>query len=171
MSLTEFKDWTDILTSTLTSLSILIGGGWVFYRFILQQERYPNINFTTDINVIGKQENYWIIELIALIENKGKAQHKMKEFGFDLNALFTNDKIETNENWGNQVDFPHRLAFGSYLPKHHDFFFIDPGTTAKYSYITKVPEDTSFLILHSNFKYYRRSGYMHTAEKTICLTN
>lgn len=41
-----------------------------------------------------------MIELIALIENKGKAQHRMKDFGFDLNALFTNDKIETKEKWG-----------------------------------------------------------------------
>lgn len=170
MTLIEFKDWADILTSTLTSLSIIIGGGWVFYRFILQEERYPNINFTTEINVIGKQDKFWIIELIALVENKGKAQHKMKEFGFDLKALFKNDKIETNEKWGNQIDFPHKLSFGSYLPKNQSFFFIDPGTTAKYSYITKVPEDASFLILHSNFKYYNRKGYMHTAEKTINLS-
>jgi hypothetical protein len=169
MTVTEFKDWADILTSALTSLSIIIGGGWVFYRFILQQERYPNINFTTDINIIGKQDNYWIIELIALIENKGKAQHRMKDFGFDLNAISTDETVETKEEWGGQVDFPNRLASGSYLPKHQGFFFIDPGTTAKYSFITKVPENTSFLILHSNFLYDNRKGFMHTAEKTIQL--
>jgi len=32
-------------------------------------------------------------------------------------------------------------------------FFIDPGVSAKYSYITKVSEDAAFLILHSRFKY------------------
>lgn len=170
MTIAEFKDLTEILNSILTTLSIIIGGGWVFYRFILQQERYPNINFSTDILIIGKQDNYWIIELIAIIDNKGKAQHRMKDFGFDLNALFVDDKVKTIEKWGGQVDFPNRLTFGSYLPKHQSFFFIDPGTTAKYSYITKVPENTTFLILHSNFVYDNRKGYMHTAEKTIQLT-
>lgn len=169
MTLTEFKDWTEILTSILTSLSIMIGGYWVFYRFILQQERYPNINFSTDINIIGKQDKYWVIELIAFIENKGKVQHKMKDFGFNLKALFDNDTIETVDKWGGQVDFPNRLSSGSFLPKNEGFFFIDPGTTAKYSFITKVPENITFLILHSNFVYYNRKGYTHTAEKTIQL--
>lgn len=84
MTFAEFKNYTEIATSILTSLSILIGGCWVFYRFILQQERYPNINFSADINVIGKQNKYWIIELISIIENNGKAQHRMNEFTFEL---------------------------------------------------------------------------------------
>ena len=169
MTFTEIKEYTEISTSILTTLSILIGGCWVFYRFVLQQERFPNINFSTDINVIGQQDDHWIIELIALIENKGKAQHKMDELGFDLNAIFSDDKVESKEEWGGQVDFPQRLKHGSYLPKHQRYFFIDPGTMAKYSYLTKVPLNTSFLMLHSNFKYYNRKGYMHTAEKTILL--
>ncbi|HRH48063.1 MAG TPA: hypothetical protein PLP23_04915 [Panacibacter sp.] len=170
MTLEDFKNWTDIISSTLTSLSIIIGGSWVVYRFILQQERYPNINFSTDINVIGIQDGHWIVELIALVENKGKAQHRMKDFGFSLNVMFANDKVETKEKWGGQVDFPTKLAGGSYLPKHLTYFFIDPGTIAKYSFITKIPENASFAILHSNFAYDNRKGYMHTAERTINLT-
>jgi hypothetical protein len=169
MTLIEFKDLAGIITSILTSLSIIIGGGWVIYRFILQQERFPNNNFTTDINVIGKKDKYWIIELCAFIENKGKSQHRMKEFGFDLNAIFLNDKIETDERWGGQVNFPQEIVTGSYLPKQCKYFFIDPGTEAKYSYIAKVPESATFLILHSYFQYFRRKGYGHTAEKTIKL--
>ncbi len=167
MTLSEINDLTGIITSILTSLSILIGGVWVIYKFILQQERYPNINFLTDINVIGKQDGVWIIEIIALIENKGKAQHKMKDFKFDLNALFYNDKVGSSDKWGGQVNFIHPISSGSYLPKHADYFFIDPGTTAKYSYVTMVSEKVSFLILHSNFTYYNRKGYAHTAEKSI----
>ena len=169
MILTTIKDVIEISTSIINSLSIAIAGGWILYKFILQQEKYPNINFTVDINTIGKQDNYWIIELIAIIDNKGKAQHKMNEFNFDLNALFLNDKLRIEEKWGNQIDFPNELISGSFLPKHAAFFFVDPGTTAKYSFVTKVPENTSFLILHSTFKYATRRNRSHTAEKTINL--
>ena len=167
MCISEVKDLAEVVQSILTSSSILIGGSWAFYRFILQQERFPNINFTTDIMVIGQQGTFLIVELIATIENKGKAQHKMSEIGFDLNAMFEGDPIESKEEWGGQIDFPHRLIFGSYLPKHQKYFFVDPGTTAKYSYLTKVPLFTSYLILHSNFMYSTRKDSMHTAEKTI----
>ena len=144
------KETLEIIQSILTSILIFIGSGWVLYRFILQQERFPNINFTTDINIIRKQSDCWIVELIANVENKGKAQHKMSEFGFDLNAMYEQDEVQSKEEWGGQVDFSHRLILGSYLPKHQKYFFVDPGTTAKYSYITKVPLSTRFLMLHSN---------------------
>jgi len=167
MILSEFKELAEIIQAVLTSLSIIIGGSWVFYRFVLQQEMFPNINFTTDMNMIGKQGDFWIVELTATIENKGKAQHKMSKIGFDLNAMFEDDPVEIEEKWGGQINFPHRLAWGSYLPKHQKYFFVDPGTEAKYSYLTKVPLNASYLLLHSNFIYSKRKNKMHTAERSI----
>lgn len=169
MELTKLKEYAEFANSILTSLSIIIGGIWIYYRFIRQQENYPNINFSVDLKVIGKQDTYWIVELIAIIDNKGKVQHKINRFDFDLNALFSDDKIETKEEWGNQVNFPHELISGSFLPKSTAFFFVDPATIAKYSFVTKVPENTQFLILHSNFMYDKRKKYGHAAEKTIHL--
>ena len=167
MTFEEFKELAEALQAILTSLSIIIGGGWILYRFVIQQERFPNINFTTDINMIGEQGGFWIVELTTTIENKGKAQHKMSEIGFDLNALFNDDPLESEDKWGGQINFPHRLVWGSYLPKHQKYFFVDPGTEAKYSYLTKVPKNVSYLLLHSNFVYLKRKNTMHTAEKTI----
>ena len=166
MTFSEFKELAEALQAILTSLSILIGGSWIFYRFILQQERFPNINFTTDINIIGKQGDFWIVELLAVIENKGKAQHRMSKIGFDLDAIFKDDSLDLEDKWGGQINFPHRLVKGSYL-QHQRYFFVDPGTEAKYSYLTKVPINTSYLLLHSNFTYSKRKNTTHSAEKTI----
>ena len=95
----------------------------------------------------------------------------MSKFGFDLNAMFDQDEVESKEKWGGQIDFPHRLIWGSYLPKHQQYFFVDPGTTAKYSYLTKAPLSTKYLMLHSNFVCTKRKNSMHTAEKTIHIGN
>ncbi len=169
MTIKEIKETAELVQIVIATLSIIIGAFWVVYRFILKKERFPKINFTTDINVIGKQDNFYIIELIAVIENIGKAQHKMSNFGFDLNAMLEDDKVQTKEKWGGQIDFPHQLITGSYLPPNYEYFFIDSGTVAKYSYLTKVPSSTTYLILHSRFVYSNRKNQAHTAEKTIKL--
>lgn len=156
-----------IFQSIVTALSLIIGAFWVLWRFLLAQERYPNIEFTADINPIGVQNGVLIVELIAYIENKGKAQHKMNRLGFDLNALMPGDPAVSDLRWGGQINFPTEAARGSFLPADMKYFFVDPGTKAKYSYIAGVQENAQFLILHCNFDYVRRGKTFHTAEKTI----
>ena len=169
MTITEMKGIAELAQIVIATLSIIIGAAWVVYRFILQKERFPKINFSTDINIIGKQDDFYIIELIAVIENIGKAQHKMSDFGFDLNAMMGNDKVLSKEKWCGQIDFPHQLIKGSYLPKDYKYFFVDSGTVAKYSFLTKAPLSATYLILHSRFVYSNRKNKAHTAEKTIKL--
>src|SRR5262249_24034880 len=116
------------------------------------------------------QGDQYIIELLAFIDNKGKVQHKMKKFEFDLNALNEGDAPQADERWGGQADFPRQLIpKASFLPKSFGFFFVDPGTSAKYSYIAAVPRAARFVILHCYFEYVDRSGFRHTAEKTTFL--
>lgn len=59
------------------------------------------------------------------------------------------------------------VAKGAFLPADKKFFFVDPGTKAKYSYVAGVREDVQFLILHCDFDYIGRGQTAHSAEKTI----
>ncbi len=170
MTYQEFKDFASALQSFATIISFIIGGVWVYRRYIRQQENYPNIEFSADINFIGEQADWIIIELIGLIENKGKVQHKMKEFKFDLNAIFSGEQVDVKDEWGGQVHFPHLVAEGSFLPKTWDFFFIDPGIKGKYSYVARVPKQATFLILHCRFQYFDKRKFSHTAEKSISVS-
>jgi hypothetical protein len=165
------KDWSSLVQSLVSVLSIIVGGWWIYAKFVRAQEKYPNIEFSADINVIGEQGGSLIVELIAYVENKGKAQHRMDEFKFDLNALLPQDSVLADQRWGGQIDFPHEICVGSFLPARSKFFFVDPGTKAKYSYIAKVPKEATFLILHCRFEYVGRGKTGHTAEKTIKVSN
>ncbi|MEW6657870.1 MAG: hypothetical protein AB1424_04340 [Thermodesulfobacteriota bacterium] len=171
MTIGEFKDLSSAIQSLATAISLGVGGWWVFRKYIRQQEDRPHIEFTADINLIGVQGDYLIAELIATIENKGKVEHRMSEFDFDLNALYHGDHINIGEQWGGQVDFPHSIVEGSFLPMRSNFFFIAPGVKAKYSYIARVPKEASFLMLHCWFKYDYNRKYGHTAEKTVKVPN
>jgi hypothetical protein len=150
----------------VTALALIVGGIWAYRKFVLGQEKYPHIETSADINFIGKHEDHWVIELIAWVENKGTAQHRMSAFEFDLYHLLADDTLEEEERFGGQVAFPHLTNKGSFIPKRYTFFFVDPGVKAKYSYITKVPAGANMLIFHWSFKYADGRGYGHTAEIT-----
>ncbi|HRL76326.1 MAG TPA: hypothetical protein PLC86_11390 [Candidatus Accumulibacter phosphatis] len=168
----SFEDWKNLgaaVQSVATVVSFVIGGIWVYMRYIRQQEKYPNIEFSADVQLIGIQDGYWIAELIATVDNKGKAQHRMSEFRFDLNGIEQGTAVGTSPEWGNQVNFPVPIAQGSFLPERYNFFFIDPGVKAKYSYIARIPTSSSFVIFHCWFKYKDTRMVAHTAERTLAV--
>ena len=167
MTLVDYQTLFSIFQSLVTTISIIIAGLWAYNRFIIQQERYPNLIFTADISIIGQHKGETLVEIISFIENKGKTQHKMDNFNFDISAIYRNEELVPSPKWGNQIDFYHTIANGSFLPLQMSFFFVDPGTTAKYSYITKLPSETAFAILHCTFNYADKRNYLHTAEKII----
>lgn len=169
MALEQWKNLAAAIQSIATALSFIVAGYWVYLRYIRQQENFPNIEFSADVNLIGEQGNWYIVELIGIVENKGKVQHKMEEFEFDLNAINSQDAIDVSDDWGGQVNFPNLVVKGSFLPRRFKFFFIDPGIRAKYSYVARVNKDATFLIFHCWFKYVDGRHLGHTAEKTISI--
>lgn len=165
-SYAEFEQLAGGLASLATLIAIVATGAWAYLRFVRQQEHYSHIVFTADINFICKQGGYWIVELISDIENVGKVPHKFKEFEFDLCALLPDDEVKLNDEFGGQAWFPHQLARGSWRNPKYGYFFIAPGTKAKYSYVTRVRDDATAIMLHSWFRYEDRKKAGHAAERT-----
>lgn len=164
------KYWLDIIESVLTSAGIIAAGLWAFYLYRRNRENHPYIEFTADILFHSKIGDYWVVELLAYVENKGKVRHELYNLEFDLYYIAKNDQIKIAEQFGNQVLFPHYLHNGSFLPSQFRYFFIEPNVKARYSYITRVPVNAELLIFHSWFKYPSKKE-SHTAEKTVKVPN
>lgn len=163
----EAKNLIALIQALGTILLGAAAGLWTWWNFKIRQERYPHIETSADINFIGEHGDSYIVELIAYIENKGSVQHLMTELSFDLFGLKLDDPLTPAQEFGNQIRFPHKLADGAFLPRRSKEFFIDPGVKAKYSYVSKVPKDMAFVILHYWFPYGDERGYSHTAECTM----
>lgn len=170
-SIADAKGLSAVLQSIVTPAALIIGGVWAYRRYFLEATNYPHLQTSAEINFIGEQEGFWIVEVIAILENKGKVQHQIKTFRFDLNAIFSGEKIETSQEWGGQVNFPQPVAEGSFIPEQFMYFIVGPSVTAKYSYVARVPRNATFLILHCWFKYSDDRGYSHTMEKTVRVPN
>jgi hypothetical protein len=169
LSIEDWKNLAAAAQSVATIASFIVGGVWVYRKYIRQQEGYPNIEFSADIRLIGVQDGYWIAEIVAIVENKGNAQHRMEDFSFELCGIRRNEPVHIDERWRNQVDFPVPIAKGSFLPKNLRFFFIDPGVTATYSYVARIPVSVSFAIVHCQFPYADNRQFLHVAERTVCV--
>lgn len=179
-----------IVQSGLTSIAIIFGGFWAYFRFIRQRENNALIDFSVDIVFHSFLDDYWLVEIVAFVENKGKVQHKIYKFDFKLEYLEKTDRVistSKEEEERGQVKFK-ILEEGSFMrrkrlkrksltifhnriftpcisiPKKR-YFFIEPGLKNKYSYVTKVPSNTDILLLHSWFEY-PNSKHGHIAEVT-----
>ena len=164
MNLEDFNHLAGAIESLATVLALVVGAYWTYTRFIKQRENFAFIEFTVDMNFIGKQDGSWVVELIAYLENKGKLQHRFSDLSFDLEALFRHDPVQSNEQYGGQAFFPHEIAKRPWLPAGS--YFIEPGIKAKYSYVARVPEEATFVMLHGRFTYENQPAW-HTAERTL----
>lgn len=154
-----------IIQSAATGIALLIGAIWAFYKFYRQRENYSLIDFTVDVEFHSQKDDWWIVELIAYIENKGKVQHRIQDFEFELASLNANDEVTIAEQFGSQVYFPNILSRGSFLQKKYKYFFNEPGLKNKYSFVARVPKDANTVLLHSWFKYLD-GKHSHSAEVT-----
>jgi hypothetical protein len=180
MSWEDWKNAGAMFQSFVTGVGIIFGGIWAYLRYVRQEENNPYIEFSADLNFVGRQAGWWIVEIVAFVENKGKVQHRMREFTFELDSIYSVDPVALDPRWGNQVNFEHALARGSFRPQSYRSFFIAPTVKASYSHITRVPAEATFLLLHCGFRYpdtlldrirnlvprYRRTRG-HVAEKTV----
>lgn len=144
MTLESFNHLAGAIESLATVFALIVAGYWTYTRFIKQRENFAFIEFTCDINFIGKQDEWWIVELIAYLENKGRVQHQFRDLSFILEALYSNDAVNQEAKFGGQAFFPHALANGPWVPP--GTYFIEPGLRAKYSYVARIPNSASFLI-------------------------
>src|SRR5688572_16456038 len=129
MSLAEIKDLADIFQAAVTGVGLMLAAGWAFHRYVIEENGYTHIETSAEISFIGEQDGYWLVELQAILQNRGKVPHRIKEFGFDLNCLTLSDTVQVASKWGGQVDFPNPLAKGSFIPKNFRYFVIGPEVT------------------------------------------
>ncbi|PSL28158.1 hypothetical protein [Chitinophaga ginsengisoli] len=157
---------SQFLENVLTCLAIMIGGVWTFWRFILNGDGKPKIQFDIDLRVVGRQDSKILIEAIATVHNKGQVRHIIKNFLLDILILKKNEPIINGDDFINYQIFlkkfnpekvnpepPESENRIVWVPRRWYKTFIDAGIAQKYTYLTYVPEDTTFVSLYSRFYF------------------
>lgn len=169
------KHTLEIIESLAKIIGIIVGAIWVYLRFIRTRESHPKIEFNVAVNLIGRQDKKILIEIIADLENKGLVRHWVNNFTCDVLILrSTNPVVNGDERINHQLLFEKHNPVKSntdksdriiWIPNDWHESFIDPGIKQKYTYLTEVPETTSFISIYSQF-YYKKNEFQ-TSQRTF----
>ena len=173
MTLSDWKDIAGFFQSPVTpsptvlvagfGLAVLAGGLLAYRRYRAKASSYAHIETSMEISFLGQQDSFWIVELKATLNNKGNVQRKIHKFRFDLNAIHADDPIDASTR--GQVNFTNEIAKGSFVPRGYAYCVVGPTVTATYTYVARVPEWATFLILQCWFDY--NPGFSHLMKKAV----
>ena len=145
--------WSEIIKNLCEAFAIIIGGLWVYWKFFLNREDESKIELDLDLKLIGKTKNEFILELTAILTNKGLVRHNIDNFSFDFLYLLSTDEIKKGGDViDHQLLFPHKL-FNSrqWVSKEWYQAFVDAGVTRKFSHITYIPIQSKYALLITKF--------------------
>jgi hypothetical protein len=168
VTLQNWKDLADIVKNVASAIAIVVGGGWALWRFVLQLEAHARIEFDLDLRVLGSQGERLLVEVLAIITNRGVVRHWLSDLRFDLHHLRRDQElVEGDDRINRQVLFDPLVRKRYWIPPVWRSSFIDPGVTQRYTYVTSIPADSSYLLLYAQFKYPDQESEFHTAQKTF----
>ena len=154
--------------------AILAGGGWAYYKFVYQREKYSRTELDVGLNILGNQQNYLVVELTATCHNKGSVREKVyaDDFTFSLFILSRNDEVKKgDEKILNQLEFKKYIDNQKWVPKKWEYTFFDPGVELRYSHVTALPMETAFALLQTRFFVKEKQTHFNTAQKTFSIDN
>ena len=100
-------------------LAVVIVGLLAYRRYKARESSYAHIETSAEISFIGQQDNFWVVELKAILNNKGTVQRRIHKFRFDLNAIYADDPIDASTR--GQVNFTNEIAKGSFVPRGYAY--------------------------------------------------
>ena len=171
MDLEEIKTVSEIIQSWCSTAAVLLGGGWVLWRFVLQREAHPKIEFAIELQVLGRVHDEWLINVIAVVTNRGTVRHYLCDFWFNLHPLSMNDQIEIGgSEIDGQVRFGRAARRRDWIAAGRTDFVIDPGVTLRDIHVTTVPLKTAFALVYGHFRYPGSGGTYHSAQQAFALS-
>jgi hypothetical protein len=80
-----------------------------------RREHFPRVEFTVDVEFVGRQVDEWLVSLSALLVNKGLVRYTVEQFTFDLRCALADEALqEGGEAIDHQTSIPHLVKEGSW---------------------------------------------------------
>ena len=167
MDIDHVGDWFSVVQAGLNIAAILVAGIWASRNHLLSREREPRAEFEVDVSFVGRQNGYWLVEVNSFIENKGFVRFSIRDMRLRLRYLTSNDAIwDGNDDVRHQVLFPHSTDAQGLVRIVEKTTYVNPKLRYRYSYITWIPEEATFLLVHCKFKYWNT---VSTAQKLFAV--
>lgn len=156
VTLELIKLWVEIIEPIAKMIAILIGAIWAYNKYIIRREREPATEIDMDLRFIGIQEEKWIIEVAAILENKSQVRHKYEDFELTVRYITAEDQIVDGGPGINYQLVFNRTIDQDRLPEgmkrvFHNADFINPNLQFRHRYISYLPIEATFVWIQGKF--------------------
>lgn len=158
----------------IAAVVAVVGGAWALRRHYARREHDPRIQFRVGVRFIGHHQGHWIVELLALVQNRGEVPHRMSGLGVELRGFRDGDPVARGpEAIRGQLPFTHLLVHDdgellSMMPDRKDArVVIYPGTSMRYMYVTSVEDSMRFLLIHGRLT--REDAQALWSDRVVCV--
>jgi hypothetical protein len=155
-----FKNVTAGIQAIVTSLAVIAGGIWAFWRFVRTREGHPVIQPELDIRFVHRKNGRWLVELVLILDNKGKARLKIEEFIFELRYGLPTDDVERGcvlvedmFSLRTELNFPAHSEVKREWLKNDETIFLEPGVRQRHSLVLSLPEEATIALAAIEFWY------------------
>jgi len=187
MNPTHIKTWIEIIQGLITACASVIGAFWVWIRFVLERGLLPPSQFELGLRTVGLVDAARIVEVTIRISNKGSSALVITDLRVRLRYLNADDKIEIIDDaklaaFG-RLKFPHahvlnnvgaekrpaertdeagkqyELGSGEFRVIRYNTF-VQPGVEQPYTFVTALPRQAAYVLVHGSFLYEMRPSRM-----------
>jgi hypothetical protein len=135
----------------------------------LQRVFVPRVEFTLDPLVHGAQHDDILLELRFTMDNKGSIRQEFRSLKIRIRAIKATGTLQYwTERSPHRLLFPEKLMEDEFVPpstKNEHYYFVEPGVRQTFTYVTKVPRDYRYLLVHGTFRYSPTTE--HTVERVV----
>ena len=107
-----------------------------------------------DLEFVGLQDDKWVVQVTAILENRSLIRVKYEDFQVTLRYLLMNDTVEDGDSrLAYQLHFPRTIdeRIGGAKRMFANAEYINPRQEFKHRYITYLPADATFVWVQCKF--------------------
>ena len=158
------KNMYDLAISIISTFGVIAGSIWAYYRFWREGEHQAKIEFDVKCTFLSPHSAKRIIELEVNATNKGKVEHKFSRISLRVRGITDQENLSNRQD--GRSNFPDLILKAELVTKEMKYFFVRPGISQPFRFVTAIPSSTKFILVRAAFKY-DKSDDMHTSERVF----
>jgi hypothetical protein len=161
------------LPGIISTVALVAAGLWAFFRVRVERSHTPHIELDIDCNLYGPEGDYYIAEVIIIVNNRGLVRQDFHSMILKVRAITEDTELHLKTIYGEQrLEAPDKLLEVEVIKKAEteNYLFVEPGVKHMITYSTKLPvknnetqKKIKYLLLRSKFYYHPKKP--HSVER------
>lgn len=160
------KPWLDIVIAAVTLIGLVLGALWAYTKFILERGYLPPVEFKVGCNVLGKQGNKHIVEVLLYLKNLGNSTLVATDIQTRVRYVDSSEEVTVMTDVAKatfaHMCFPHVFSKSilgeqrdspSVIPIVPHDTFVQPGVNQVYTLVTALPQSATYMLVWAQFRY------------------